>query len=59
MNPRDAYDRGFEDGVRAGREKAKWVGLTEDEMAQLVVDYGEDMYALIIMTAEKLQEKNT
>ena len=56
MSIEAAYEAGFEAGERAAWRQ--WVDLTEDEIAQLVVDYGGDDYSLVVMTAAKVQEKN-
>ncbi len=54
---RDAYEAGFDAGI-AKACKRVWVDLTEEEYAQLAVDYGGDDYALMAATADKLREKN-
>ncbi len=58
MSPVDAYWSGFEAGEIAAHKTRQWVDLTEDEYAQLAVDYGGDDYALMTMVAAALQEKN-
>ena len=58
MNLGDAYESGFEAGLRAARADRTWVELTDDEYAQLAVDYAGDDRALMVMTAAKVREKN-
>lgn len=57
MNNRDAWEAGYMVGYDAGRMRL-WIDLTEDEYAELAVGYGDDLRALMEMTAAKLREKN-
>lgn len=57
MNNRDAWEAGYMTGYDAGRMRL-WLELTDSEIAQLIVDYGDDDYSLVAMAAAKLREKN-
>lgn len=57
MNARDAYEAGFDAGLVKATQRP-WVELTDSEIAQLIVDYGDDDYALVTMAAAALREKN-
>ena len=56
-----AYMSGFYDGKKAERRERsdRWIGLTDEDKAELDEKYGDDTLAHLDATEAKLKERNT